>query len=207
MTAGKDGVLVAWNIGFSEQRKLIHAVVKTVDLPREQTGGGYPVSLYYLAPFGPADSIAVGLSSNSILEVKVNSSELCLLITAHSGVLEAVAEHPFKPFYVTAGREKMVRGEFIYLEILVVNQYQCEFVVIFLFTFFFFFQFSLFYFQKSGMHLHVDYYVVHVYMHPLHVQHGHRMVLPLSLVQYKVILLYSALVKMVVQEMVYNLLW
>ena len=150
MTAGKDGVLVAWNIGFSEQRKLIHAVVKTVDLPREQTGGGHPVSLYYLAPFGPADSIAVGLSSNSILEVKVNSSELCLLITAHSGVLEAVAEHPFKPFYVTAGREKMVRGEFIYLEILVVNQYQSEFVVIFLFTFFFFnfIIFILFYFQK-----------------------------------------------------------
>ena len=147
MTAGKDGVLVAWNIGFSEQRKLIHAVVKTVDLPREQTGGGHPVSLYYLAPFGPADSIAVGLSSNSILEVKVNSSELCLLITAHSGVLEAVAEHPFKPFYVTAGREKMVRGEFIYLEILVVNQCEFCFFVIFLFTFFFFLISSfLFYF-------------------------------------------------------------
>ena len=51
----------------------------------------------------------VGLTSNSVLEVKVNTTELCLLITAHSGVLEAVASHPFKPFYVTAGREKMVR--------------------------------------------------------------------------------------------------
>ena len=58
MTAGKDGVLVAWNIGFNEQRKLIHAVVKTIDLPSDQTGGGYPCSLKYLAPFGPADSIA-----------------------------------------------------------------------------------------------------------------------------------------------------
>jgi WD40 repeat protein len=109
MTAGKDGVLVAWNIGFNEQRKLIHAVVKTIDLPPEQTGGGFPCSLKYLAPFGAADSIAVGLTNNSILEVKVNTNELCLLITAHSGVLEAIAPHPFKPFYVTAGREKMVR--------------------------------------------------------------------------------------------------
>jgi WD40 repeat protein len=58
MTAGKDGVLVAWNIGFNEQRKLIHAVVKTIDLPSDQTGGGFPCSLKYLAPFGPADSIA-----------------------------------------------------------------------------------------------------------------------------------------------------
>jgi WD40 repeat protein len=104
-----DGVLVVWNIGFNEQKKLIHAVVKTVDLPADQTGGGHPVSLYYMAPYGPHDSLALGLSSNSVLEVKLNTSELCLLITAHNGVLEACASHPFKPFYVTAGREKMVR--------------------------------------------------------------------------------------------------
>ena len=62
-----------------------------------------------MAPYGPQDSVAVGLSSNSVMEVKLNTSELCLLITAHNGVLEACASHPFKPFYVTAGREKMVR--------------------------------------------------------------------------------------------------
>ena len=126
------GVLVAWNIGFNEQRKLIHAVVKTIELPPDQTGGGYPCSLNYLAPFGPADSIAVGLTTNSVLEVKVNTNELCLLITSHSGVLEAVAAHPFKPYYVTAGREKMVRvwdGKRIF----------------FLFCFCLFFEFNLFF--------------------------------------------------------------
>ena len=109
MTAGSDGVLVVWNIGFNDQGKLIHAVVKTIDLVPDQIGGGRPCSLSYMAPFGNNDSVVVGTTNNSILEVKADTSELSLLITAHTGVLEAVGVHASKPFYVTAGRDKTVR--------------------------------------------------------------------------------------------------
>ena len=86
MTAGSDGVLVVWNIGFNDQGKLIHAVVKTIDLVPDQIGGGRPCSLSYMAPFGNNDSVVVGTTNNSILEVKADTSELSLLITAHTGV-------------------------------------------------------------------------------------------------------------------------
>ena len=109
ITAGRDGVLVLWNIGFNDQRKLIHAIVKTIDISPDQTGGGHPCSLSYAAPYGANDSVIVGFTSNSVMEVKCDSAELCLLITAHTGVLEAVASHAFKPFYVTAGRDRWVR--------------------------------------------------------------------------------------------------
>ena len=102
-------MLVVWNIGFNDQRKLIHAVVKTIDLASDQIGGGRPCSLSYMAPYGSNDSVIIGTTHNSIVEVKTETSELCLLITAHTGVLEAVAVHKTKPFYVTAGRDKMVQ--------------------------------------------------------------------------------------------------
>ena len=51
----------------------------------------------------------MGFTSNSVVEIRVDASELTLLITAHSGVTEALAVHPEKPYYVTAGRERYIR--------------------------------------------------------------------------------------------------
>ena len=108
-TAGSDGVIVIWNVGFSNENKLQHNILKTIELNPQQTGGGEPCSLTWQSPFGQNETLIMGFTSNSVVEIRVDASELTLLITAHSGVTEALAVHPEKPYYVTAGRERYIR--------------------------------------------------------------------------------------------------
>eukprot|EP00505_MAST-04D_sp_SCG-Rhode-Island_P002813 Stramenopile-MAST_4_protein_2813 len=108
-TGGRDGVVVLWNIGFTSEGRLQHNILKTIEMPPEQTSGGYPCSMQWQGASGEAETLLIGMSSNSILEIATRSSELCLLITAHQNVTEALSSHPSKPMYATAGRDRIVR--------------------------------------------------------------------------------------------------
>ena len=108
-TGGRDGVVVLWNIGFTSEGRLQHNILKTIEMPPEQTSGGHPCSMQWEGTYGEAETLVIGMTSNSILEIATRSSELCLLITAHQNVTEALASHPTKPFFASAGRDRVVR--------------------------------------------------------------------------------------------------
>ena len=108
-TGGKDGVVVLWNIGFTGEGRLQHNILKTIEIPPEQTSGGNPCSMQWQGSYGETETLLIGMSSNSVIEIATKTSELCMLVTAHQNVTEALCVHPKMPYYATAGRDRVIR--------------------------------------------------------------------------------------------------
>ena len=108
-TGGKDGVVVLWNIGFTGEGRLQHNILKTIAMPPEQTSGGFPCSMQWQGSYGESETLLMGMTSNSVIEIATKTSELCMLVTAHQNVTEALCVHPKLPYFATAGRDRIVR--------------------------------------------------------------------------------------------------
>ena len=97
-TGGKDGVVVLWNIGFTGEGRLQHNILKTIEIPPEQTSGGNPCSMQWQGSYGETETLLIGMTSNSVIEIATKTSELCMLVTAHQNVTEALCVHPKMPY-------------------------------------------------------------------------------------------------------------
>ena len=59
--------------------------------------------------YGETETLLIGMSSNSVIEIATKTSELCMLVTAHQNVTEALCVHPKMPYYATAGHDRVIR--------------------------------------------------------------------------------------------------